>query len=196
MSTITEKPQQQELQQGSLILITGGARSGKSTLAEKIAQDKTSKDGKVIYLATATVYDKEMEKRVDLHRQRRPDYWITVEEPIDMEKVIAQWDQPDHIILIDCLTLWLTNLILPHYPEHWSNEHEEAILERAKQVALQAKKSLATIIVVGNEVGMGIVPVDPLSRIFRDLSGLIQQAFAKEADQVFLTVSGYPLQVK
>ncbi|KAB2954655.1 bifunctional adenosylcobinamide kinase/adenosylcobinamide-phosphate guanylyltransferase [Heliorestis acidaminivorans] len=193
---MTEKPQQQELQQGSLILITGGARSGKSTLAEKIAQDKTSKDGKVIYLATATVYDKEMEKRVDLHRQRRPDYWITVEEPIDMEKVIAQWDQPDHIILIDCLTLWLTNLILPHYPEHWSNEHEEAILERAKQVALQAKKSLATIIVVGNEVGMGIVPVDPLSRIFRDLSGLIQQAFAKEADQVFLTVSGYPLQVK
>ncbi|QGG46894.1 bifunctional adenosylcobinamide kinase/adenosylcobinamide-phosphate guanylyltransferase [Heliorestis convoluta] len=183
--------------QSELVLITGGARSGKSSLAEKLASQVASSEEKVLYIATAQVYDQEMSQRVALHQQRRPEGWITVEEPTELEDALYRWNQADQVILIDCLTLWLTNLLLPIYDERsWSAEKEREILERGERLALQARESKATILVVGNEVGLGIVPIDPLSRLFRDLSGLLQQAFARQAHRVYFTVSGYPLQVK
>ncbi|MZP43764.1 bifunctional adenosylcobinamide kinase/adenosylcobinamide-phosphate guanylyltransferase [Heliobacterium gestii] len=183
---------------GELVLVTGGARSGKSAWAEQLAVEAAgATPEQVVYVATAGVFDEEMRRRVNTHRQRRPAAWQTVEEPVDLERVIDEWDQAGRVILIDCLTLWTTNLMLPEYREEdWNTQKEDAIVDLARRTAKRASLSKATVIAVGNEVGWGIVPPEPISRAFRDAAGRVQQAFAAEAHRVYLTVSGCPLQVK
>lgn len=193
---------------GEFILITGGARSGKSTFAERLAKHY---DSDVIYVATAQIFDNEMADRVEKHRKQRPESWKLIEEPYDIENVLHRNDRADAVILLDCVTIWLSNLLLAGLADDQSSDEQEiddpttskaypelesAILGRVKNVAEIASRSNATMLLVTNEVGLGIVPDNPLGRLYRDLSGKSNQLLAQSADKVYLVVAGYPLDVK
>jgi len=174
---------------GKLVLVTGAARSGKSYFAEKMAAEWSEK---VIYLATCVPGDDEMRDRVARHQARRPAAWQTIEEPIDPAQVIKELDQTGQVFLLDCLTLLVSNWIF-QYDEA---PDEDKILEKIAQLAKVGRDAKSHIIIVTNEVGWGIVPADPLSRLYRDIIGRANQIIAAHADQVFLTVAGIPVDLK
>lgn len=166
-------------------LILGGVRSGKSRLAEQRAR---ASGRHVIYIATATAAgDSEMEARIRQHRTRRPPEWVTVEEPFALGDVVRANAAPDRCLVIECLTLWLTNLLC------WRAEQLEA--EQRSLCSAVAELS-GTVILVGNETGLGVVPLGELSRRFLDASGELHQALAAVCDRVTLTVAGLPLELK
>lgn len=169
-----------------MILITGGCRSGKSRFALDYANRHFSKK---LYLATAEVLDEEMTRRVEDHKNARGPEWQTVEEPIEIVDGISEYGPKTEVILLDCLTLWLSNLLL-----RWDNESR--IMVEVDKLRKAIKESSTTLIVVTNEVGMGIVPADPLGRRFRDLSGMANQRMAEAADTVIFMVSGIPMFLK
>ncbi|MDU4959756.1 MAG: bifunctional adenosylcobinamide kinase/adenosylcobinamide-phosphate guanylyltransferase [Sporomusaceae bacterium] len=176
---------------GKIVLVTGGARSGKSRFAEEYAQQLSDK---VAYIATAQVLDAEMADRVKLHQQRRSHQWRTFEAAVDAEQAIkAAADFP--VILFDCLTLYTSNLLLA---EQASNieDRRESILGRAAQLFQAAQSGTATVVFVTNEVGLGIVPDNALSREYRDLAGWINQAAAAAAEEVYLVVCGLAVELK
>lgn len=168
-------------------LILGGARSGKSAYAEQQAlQQASEQHQQLYYIATATVgTDQEMLVRIEQHQQQRDKCWQLIEAPLDLAAVIKRYDSPEHCLLIDCLTLWLTNALMNNtWPE-------------AKQDFLQAlSASQASIYMVSNEVGSGIVPLGELSRQFVDESGWLHQELAASCEQVTLVVAGLPLALK
>ena len=168
-----------------LQLILGGARSGKSRLAEKLASDSALS---VIYIATSQALDGEMNTRVALHRQRRPDQWGLIEEPIELARVLRENAAPERCLLVDCLTLWLTNLLMLEDPERLASERDELL------------ETLATlpgeIIFVSNETGLGVVPLGELTRRYVDEAGWLHQALAERCQRVVLTVAGLPLTLK
>ena len=169
-----------------VILITGGARSGKSRLAERLAQEYPSPLG---YVATGAAGDGEMAERIARHRARRGADWETLEEPLELCEVIQGHDGYFNVMLIDCVTLWLTNLLLKY------GEPEPVMVEVNKLTA--AFPVIRTpLIFVSNEVGMGIVPENRLARMFRDLAGEANELIAAAADEVFVTFSGLPLKLK
>ncbi len=169
-----------------LIFITGGCRSGKSRFALDYANRHFNKK---LYLATLEVLDEEMSLRVEEHRRMRGKEWITVEEPINVIEKIEQYQDQMEVILLDCITLWLSNLILK-----WNDDLKIMNeIDRFTDVAMQVQSSL---ILVSNEVGMGIVPADPLGRRFRDLSGMVNQRIASVAKRVIFMVSGIPIFLK
>lgn len=162
-------------------LILGGARSGKSRLAEQLALRSGLE---VSYIATATVGDQEMSERIELHRQRRPHNWGLVEEPIALAQTLQQHAGELRLLLVDCLTLWLNNLIC---------QDDKDALRRETDALLQMLPKLpGEVIFVSNEVGMGIVPMGELSRLFQDEQGWLHQRVAKHCDRVVLTVAGLP----
>jgi len=166
-------------------LVLGGARSGKSRYAEQQAK---STDQQVVYIATATVYDDEMADRVQRHKDDRPSHWVTIEEPLQLATTLQQHAAEDKCILVDCLTLWVTNLLMLEDEQKFAAE---------KQVLLDVLPKLpGKIILVSNEVGQGIVPLGELSRRFVDESGWLHQAIAALADDVTLVVAGIPMPVK
>jgi adenosylcobinamide kinase/adenosylcobinamide-phosphate guanylyltransferase len=165
-----------------LTLILGGARSGKSRHAEALTE---SRPPPWRYIATAQPLDDEMAERIARHRARRPDGWITREAPLDLAGALGE--APDgQPVLIDCLTLWLTNLVL-------GGGDPEAEASRLT-AALAAPRG--PWVAVANEVGLGIVPENPLARRFRDAAGRLNQAVAEQADQVLFMVAGLPMRVK
>lgn len=164
-------------------LILGGARSGKSTYAEGLAQNH---EGPLVYVATAQAYDGEMTERIAAHVSRRGPAWRTVEEPLQLAEAIVAADDDNSFILVDCITLWLTNVLLS---EHDIAHHTARLLE----VVSACKGPLA---LVSNEVGLGIVPGDALARQFRDEAGVLNQKLAQVADRVVLVTAGLPLQLK
>ncbi len=184
-----------------LILITGGVRSGKSTFAERLAGENNRP---YIYLATARVDDEAMRERVSRHQSRRPDTVQTVEEPLEPHLVLEREGKAGKVILVDCLTLLLSNRFLADIDRHGAIRNgedifaDELLLEEAAGRALEyvrffaetAGKSKAEIIVVTNEVGMGVVPEYPVGRVYRDLSGRANQLMAQAADQVWFVVCG------
>ncbi|WP_137391319.1 bifunctional adenosylcobinamide kinase/adenosylcobinamide-phosphate guanylyltransferase [Rhodoligotrophos defluvii] len=165
-----------------LTLVLGGARSGKSRHAEQLV---TSTPPPWAYVATARAYDDEMRARIAQHRQRRASGWQTIEAPVDLGGAIRQLlsEQP---VLIDCLTLWLTNLML--------GEHDRQAALRDLEAALDARSG--PVVMVSNEVGLGIVPENALARSFRDAQGRLNQHMAGRADAVLFMVAGLPLKVK
>jgi adenosylcobinamide kinase / adenosylcobinamide-phosphate guanylyltransferase len=183
--------------QGKLTLILGGARSGKSRLAEEMA---LAAGGEAAYIATAAVWDGEMAHRVALHRERRPAHWHTIEEERDLAKALEQVPTGTGTVIVDCLTLWLTNRLLAGYDENASAEElaglEQSIRGELDTFCLTARRMPFHTLVVSNEVGCGIVPESPLSRFFRDLAGRANQQTAAAADSVYLVVAGCPLQIK
>ena len=167
---------------GKTILITGGARSGKSGIAETMA---LSFGRPATYIATAEAHDAEMAARIAAHQARRGEGWITRAEPLDLLGALAETDGKGPR-LVDCLTLWLTNLLLA--------EADWQAAVRGLLAALPAQSS--PVVFVTNEVGMGIVPDNALARAFRDAAGVLNQWVAAAADEVYLAVSGLPLKVK
>lgn len=166
-------------------LILGGARSGKSALAERLALESAMD---VIYLATATAGDGEMSERIRQHQQRRPGHWTVLEEPVELAATLQTHAADNTLILVDCLTLWLSNLL--------AKESDELFLQQRVGL-LEAMPSLSGhIIFVSNEVGMGIVPMGELTRRFVDEAGRLHQDLAQICDRVTLVVAGLPQVLK
>lgn len=168
-----------------LQLILGGARSGKSRLAEQLA---AASGPDVLYVATSQALDGELTERVALHRQRRPAHWRLVEEPLQLARVLRDNARTGRCLLVDCLTLWLTNLLM-------LEDAERLVLEREALLACLADLP-GEIIFVSNETGMGIVPLGELTRRYVDEAGWLHQALAERCQRVVLVVAGLPLTLK
>jgi adenosylcobinamide kinase/adenosylcobinamide-phosphate guanylyltransferase len=169
-----------------LIFVTGGCRSGKSQFALDYANRHFHKK---LYLATCEALDEEMAKRIEDHRKRRGLDWQTVEEPIKIPESIRQHGSNMEVILLDCITLWLSNLLMRQKSDH-------EIMSEVSKVIDMVTQGQTSFIIVSNEVGMGIVPGEPLGRRFRDLSGMANQKIAEVADRVAFMVSGIPIFLK
>lgn len=169
-----------------MILITGGCRSGKSRFALDFANQHFSKK---LYLATCEALDEEMAQRIEHHKKMRGPEWQTLEEPIKIVEGIRQYEDGVEVILLDCITLWLSNLLT-------KGNTDLKIMDEINRFVEMIKQTPASLIIVSNEVGMGIVPVDPLGRRFRDLSGMANQRIAQVAETVIFMVSGIPIFLK
>lgn len=166
-----------------LTLVLGGARSGKSRHAEALV---TALPAPWRYVATAQAFDSEMEERIALHRARRGAGWTTLDCPLDLPEVLAELGQTDAPVLVDCLTLWVTNLILG----------ERDVRAAGAALAAAIAGGRAPVVLVSNEVGLGIVPDNALARRFRDEAGALHQNLAARADRVLFMVAGLPMTVK
>jgi len=176
---------------GRVILVTGGSRSGKSAFAQQLAESLSVPRA---YVATCPVLDEEMRMRVEKHRQARSGRsWDTIEEPVDLTKVLRNTSHP--VILIDCLTLWIGNLMYRADLDH-SVVTEEQVSALCADLLAASRSSDSEVIMVINEVGMGIVPENASSRLFRDLSGRAGQVIAAGADAVYAVFCGIPLLIK
>jgi adenosylcobinamide kinase/adenosylcobinamide-phosphate guanylyltransferase len=180
-------------------LIFGGARSGKSAYAEQLARQAEQQGKRIVYIATAARGDSEMQQRIAHHQQRRPEHWTTVEEPVSLAAALHSYGQAGHLILVDCLTVWLSNLLFAEareFPE--TGQIDPPAVFSTERAALLAalQGSAADIVLVSNEVGMGIVPMGAVSRWFVDEAGRLNQAVAASADQVYWVAAGLPLKLK
>ncbi|HXX33216.1 MAG TPA: bifunctional adenosylcobinamide kinase/adenosylcobinamide-phosphate guanylyltransferase [Thermodesulfobacteriota bacterium] len=169
-----------------IILITGGCRSGKSRFALDYANQHFSKK---LFLATCEALDEEMAQRIAHHKKMRSPEWETIEEPVEIVDKIRRYGDEVEVILLDCITLWLSNLLMRRKGDSEIMKEISALID-----TLQEKQT--SLIFVSNEVGMGIVPADPLSRRFRDLSGMTNQKIAEAADTAIFMVSGIPIFLK
>ena len=178
---------------GKIILVTGGARSGKSSFAEKLALKLGG--GRAAYIATAQVLDEEMSFRVKLHQSRRGTNWQTFEAPFNAGKKIFEAAETFDAILFDCVTMYVSNFLCSSavINEKFLYDELGGLIQKLIDAA---KSSDATTIFVTNEVGYGIVPENKLARRFRDLAGIANQMLAAEAEKVFLTVAGLAVDVK
>jgi adenosylcobinamide kinase/adenosylcobinamide-phosphate guanylyltransferase len=172
--------------QNRTLFITGGARSGKSAFAERISAERP---GKRAYLATAQALDAEMVARIEHHRKRRGDAWDTFEEPLAVAELIDKLNGRYEVLLLDCLTLWLSNVIARH-------DDDRSISTLVESLSLAVRRFPGTAIVVSNEVGLGIVPDNALARRFRDIAGFANQLLAQAADEVFFLAAGIPVKIK
>ncbi len=171
---------------GKITFILGGARSGKSSYALELAKKYKKR---IAFIATCQPLDKEMRQRIQLHRKRRPLNWQTFEEAQKVSGLLKKIGNKFEIVLIDCLTLLLSNLLLKNFKE-------VSIENEIKEILSMLKKNQAKSIIVSNEVGLGIVPKNKLARDFRDIAGKMNQIVAQEADEVFFLVSGIPRRIK
>ena len=169
-----------------LSLVLGGARSGKSSFALKLANRKGKEK---FYLATAEAFDEEMKKRIEHHKKKRTGSWKTIEEALDITGVLKKLRSQCDVVVIDCMTLWLSNLLHQGYDD-------EAIAIKTKELLDTIKGNDYLLIAVSNEVGMGIVPDNKLARDFRDLAGRLNQEMAAAADEVYFLLSGIPQKIK
>jgi len=170
----------------SITLVLGGARSGKSSYAENLAKES---DQAVVYIATAKVRDKAIAERVSLHQQNRPATWLTVESPLELGSVIQKYATEGNVVLVDCLTMWVTNMLCEVCPEVIL-KNEQALFSSALDAVT------GDVIFVSNEVSMGIVPMGELTRDYVDIAGRLHQDIAAKADHVILVVAGLPLVLK
>ena len=175
-----------------LIYISGGCHSGKSIYAQELAE---SLPGRRAYLATCPQIDEEMDRRIERHQQQREKKgWKTIEAPLELSAAVQQTKDFD-VLLIDCLTLWINNLLYQAEQEG-SSLTEQQIVERCDELVKICRQRGQTVIFVTNELGMGLVPADPLSRLYRDCLGRCNQTIAKLADKAVFMVSGIPLILK
>jgi adenosylcobinamide kinase/adenosylcobinamide-phosphate guanylyltransferase len=165
-----------------MTLVLGGARSGKSRFAQSLCRAGK----RIAYVATARIEDEEMRARIERHRSERPANWLTIEEPLALADAITRAVPCADTLLIDCLTVWLSNLFL--------DRQEDSAFEQVERLAVLAQGR--DVILVSNEVGSSIVPENELARRFRDLQGLLNQRCAALAARVYLTVAGIPIPIK
>ncbi|MEW6101827.1 MAG: bifunctional adenosylcobinamide kinase/adenosylcobinamide-phosphate guanylyltransferase [Candidatus Omnitrophota bacterium] len=169
---------------GKITFIFGGARSGKSSFSVKIAKAR-----RVAFIATCEPRDCEMKKRITSHQNSRPSFWKTFEEPLNVAALIRKISGEYDLILIDCITLLLCNLLLKRFSE-------EKIEKEILGIISALKKGKVDSVLISNEVGMGIVPRNKLSREFRDIQGRANQIIAKESSKVYFMLAGIPLRIK
>ena len=176
---------------GPKVLVLGGTRSGKSSyaleLAGRLARGGAGSCPKGLYIATARALDPEMARRIQEHRKERGDTWDTLEEPLDLAGALTAGRASHPVVLIDCLTLWLTNLL---------SLEEETRSEKIGDFYEAVEACEVPVVMVSNEVGMGLVPPQPLGRAFRDLAGRVHQELAARCQEVILVVAGLPLVLK
>ena len=166
-------------------LILGGARSGKSALAERLAHESGQA---VVYIATAQAHDAEMAARIAHHRDRRPAHWQSVEEPLALADTLRAYAHPDRCVLVDCLTLWLSNLL---------GDADDKRLGRECEAFLEVLSVLpGELLFVSNEVGLGVIPMGELTRRFVDEAGRLHQAMAARCERVLFVAAGLPLPLK
>jgi adenosylcobinamide kinase / adenosylcobinamide-phosphate guanylyltransferase len=172
---------------GHIILVTGGARSGKSSHALELARSHANQ--RLYFLATGEALDAEMVSRIACHRAARGPEFQTVEEPLRLACALALIEEDAGAVIVDCLTLWISNLM-------GTGASDDAILAEADALAAALRRARFVSVVVTGEVGAGIVPDNPVARRFRDLLGWANQRIAREADEVIMMVAGYPMRVK
>lgn len=176
----------QETRQGSVTLVLGGARSGKSRYAQQLAEQSQ----RVVFLATAKVSDDEMHAKIERHKEDRPKEWLTVEEPLELPMVLTEREGDSDVIVIDCLTIYTANLM------EAEGKNSAAIDHRIEALCETLRKVRCKVVLVSNEVGSGVHPVSALGRAYQDLLGEINQRVAGIADDVVLMVAGLPLALK
>ncbi|MGG0174933.1 bifunctional adenosylcobinamide kinase/adenosylcobinamide-phosphate guanylyltransferase [Gottfriedia acidiceleris] len=176
-----------------LIYVTGGIRSGKSEFAEQLA---FSHEGRVLYVAFGVQTDQEMEKRIDIHKKRRPTEWGVLEEPNELTSVQTVYQDYD-VILVDCISSWLSNHCMWLTDQELKEENKKTSLIEEVELWIKVKQeNHQHVIVVSNEVGLGGVALSPLGRFFQDVLGKINQLLAAEADEAYIVFSGLPLRLK
>jgi alpha-ribazole phosphatase len=178
---------------GQLILILGGARSGKSAFAQQLARELGG--DQVLFMATAEAGDEEMQQRIEKHRHERPAGWRTLEVQRDVGQAILDHDDGSRVILVDCLSLLVANLLLD-VPDPFSAGLEAQVVAEVEGLVSCAKRLDGHLIVVSNEVGLGLVPPYPVGRAYRDLLGRANQVLARNADQVYMLLAGIPVPIK
>ena len=169
------------------VFVLGGCRSGKSSYALEMAQ--TASENNTVFIATCIPHDDEMKSRVARHRKERGPDWQTVEAPVNLPQAIDRLNGKAGIILVDCLTLWISNLMM-------ENQDAEFVLDSVQRLTRSVKAAVCPVILVSNEVGAGIVPENKLARLYRDLVGSTNQAVAACVDQVVWVVAGIPVTIK
>ena len=185
---------------GKMILITGGARSGKSSYAENLAKELGEK---VLYIATAVPFDDEMKDRIFKHRESRPANWYTYEGYRNLKQVFENDTMSFEVILLDCITVMVTNLMFDLMGEDVEaltaedvSRIEKEVMKEVSDFVISTYENSKTVIFVTNELGSGLVPEYKLGRIFRDIAGRVNQYIAGRADEVFMTVCGIPMKIK
>ncbi len=178
---------------GRLVLILGGARSGKSHFAEQLARERGG--DRVLFVATAEVRDEEMRARVEKHRRERPAAWRTVEAPRGVGQALRREVHDAAVALVDCMTLLVAN-VMGDAPDPFAEAIAAQVQAEVDALIAAAQAGPAEVIVVSNEVGLGLVPANPLGRAYRDLLGQANQALARAADEVYFLVAGIPIRVK
>jgi adenosylcobinamide kinase/adenosylcobinamide-phosphate guanylyltransferase len=176
----------QENGQSSVTLVLGGVRSGKSRYAQQLAEQSQ----RVVFVATAKSSDDEMRRKIERHREERPQEWLTVEEPLELPAVLAQYGEDCDVIVVDCLTIFAANLL------EAEGENADAMERKVAELCAALHSVNCAVVLVSNEVGSGVVPAYPLGRRYRDLLGEINQSVARAADDVVLMVAGLPLALK
>ncbi len=164
----------------------GGAASGKSAYAERMALAACERP---FYIATSQAWDEEMRRRIARHKARRGPQWTTIEEPLALEDTLGETDRPGGLVLVDCLTLWVTNLMV-------SDADDDQIGLRFEELCRLLPLLKGRALLVSNEVGLGIVPENPMARRFRDLTGSLHQRLAQACDNVIMVAAGLPLALK
>jgi adenosyl cobinamide kinase/adenosyl cobinamide phosphate guanylyltransferase len=170
----------------SYTFITGGASSGKSAFALDMFGDRED----VTFIATGVRTDTDMEQRISAHRAQRPSSWETIEEPLDLISALKRADPTHEVVLIDCLTMWVSNLL------HMEKRSAQQVIEEAEEVVSLLKSLEKTVVVVSNELGMGIIPASDAGREFRKIAGEVNQLFARGCEAAYLVLSGLGLRLK
>jgi adenosylcobinamide kinase/adenosylcobinamide-phosphate guanylyltransferase len=171
---------------GKITLVLGGARSGKSRFAIRLARKAGRK---AAFIATCQGLDAEMARRISSHRKARPPGWRTVEEPLEISSAVRRLGNAYDVVLIDCLTLWVSNMLM-------KRSREKVIETGATKLIGALGRIRGDAILVSNEVGLGIVPANALARDFRDIGGRINQIVARSADEVYFMIAGIPVKIK
>ena len=188
----------------AIIYVTGGAKSGKSKFAEDLLLSLNDGKQKNVYLATSVVFDEEMKKKVELHKARRKDNWITVESYKNFSQNLEEMmnENKKNNMLVDCLTNMISNIIFEEQDINWDKPSEKDFEKCNISVEKQVNELINVInrfentVIVSNELGMGIVPGYPLGRYFREIAGKMNQKIAEIADEVYFVVSGIPMKIK
>ena len=193
-----------------LIFVTGGAKSGKSKFAEEMLLKLNNGKQKNIYLATSLIFDEEMKEKIRLHKKRRKNDWFTVETYKNFENELNNFfennDKTKNNMLVDCLTNMITNIIFENKNIDWDNFEKKMYIQTLEKLNKNVKNSVnkllnvtnefENVIIVSNELGMGLVPSYPLGRYFREIAGKMNQIVAEKADEVYFVVSGIPMKIK
>jgi adenosylcobinamide kinase/adenosylcobinamide-phosphate guanylyltransferase len=184
---------------GKMIFVTGGARSGKSAFAENMLKGERN----VLYIATATAFDDEMKERIKLHKARRDPSWTTLEAYRDLGRRLKQFPGVKGSVMLDCITVMISSLMFADTLTDWEkagtdlmNNTEKNVLKEINEFVSSTRDFSGRVVIVSNEIGMGIVPATPLSRCFRDIAGKANQNLAAASDEVYLVVSGIPVKIK
>ena len=193
-----------------LIFVTGGAKSGKSKFAEEMLLKLNNGKQKNIYLATSLIFDEEMKEKIRLHKKRRKNDWFTVETYKNFENELNNFfennDKTKNNMLVDCLTNMITNIIFENKNIDWDNFEKKMYIQTLEKLNKNVENSVnkllnvtnefKNVIIVSNELGMGLVPSYPLGRYFREIAGKMNQIVAEKADEVYFVVSGIPMKIK